>query len=80
MTERAQTACCHASEVGYRAQAPTGGLVRGDGDGTLWLTERAQTACCHASEVESKSEAPEQSEDRGWSGGMASARAGSYTP
>ena len=69
VTERAQTACCHASEVVFQSEAPEQsedrGVVRGDGERMLWMTERAQTACCHASEVVYQSEAPEQSEDRG---------------
>ena len=38
MTERAQTACCHASEVVYQSEAPEQsedrGVVRGDGGQT----------------------------------------------
>ena len=37
MTERAQTACCHASEVVFKSEAPEQsedrGVVRGDGEG-----------------------------------------------
>ena len=37
MTERAQTACCHASVVVYQSEAPEQsedrGVVRGDGEG-----------------------------------------------
>ena len=38
VTERAQTACCHASEVVLKSEAPEQsedrGVVRGDGEGT----------------------------------------------
>ena len=41
MTERAQTACCHASEVVLKSEAPEqsedSGVVRGDDDGTHWF-------------------------------------------
>ena len=41
VTERAQTACCHASEVVCQSEAPEQsedrGVVRGDGDGTAWF-------------------------------------------
>ena len=40
MTERAQTACCHASEVEYKSEAPEQsedrGVVRGDGERAIW--------------------------------------------
>ena len=41
MTERAQTACCHASEVVFQSEAPEQnedrGVVRVDDDGTRWF-------------------------------------------
>mgnify|MGYP007096131561 FL=1 len=41
MTERAQTACCHASEVEYKSEAPEQsedrGVVRGDGERADWI-------------------------------------------
>ena len=44
MTERAQTACCHASEVVYQSEAPEQsedrGVVRGDDDGVPWVPTR----------------------------------------
>ena len=41
MTERAQTACCHASEVVFKSEAPEQsedrGVVRGDDERMLWF-------------------------------------------
>ena len=41
MTERAQTACCHASEVEYKSEAPKQsedrGVVRGDHARAVWI-------------------------------------------
>ena len=41
VTERAQTACCHASEVVLKSEAPEQsedrGVVRGDDGGTPWF-------------------------------------------
>ena len=42
MTERAQTACCHASEVEYKSETPEQsedrGVVRGDGERVVWIS------------------------------------------
>ena len=41
MTERAQTACCHASEVVLKSEAPEQsedrGVVRGDDERGVWF-------------------------------------------
>ena len=46
VTERAQTACCHASEVEYQSEAPEQSEDRGGGQGDDGATPWFQPAPC----------------------------------